>query len=143
MRLGLKKNETRSWWCGHRGWLAIQAAKKVYKPSDYEFEFNQAVQSAGIWPHHLTTTYGSVLCIVRMVGCEKTERIADRTSEREKFWGNYDAGRYAWITDPTNRIVLDDPIPIRGHQGLFDWEISPEIAELIKAKEDNSCLILS
>jgi hypothetical protein len=64
MRLGLKNNETRSWWCGHRGWLAVQAAKKVYKPSDYEFDFNQAVQSAGIWPHHLTTTYGSVLCIV-------------------------------------------------------------------------------
>src|SRR5215469_12189740 len=71
MRRKLKKNETRSWWCGHRGWLAIHAAKKEYKPRDYDFEFNRMVQGQGIWPHHLTTSYGHILCITKMVGCEK------------------------------------------------------------------------
>lgn len=130
MRRKLKKNETRSWRCAHRGWLGIHAAKKEYKPRDYDFEFNQRVQGAGIWPHHLITTYGHLLCIVKMVGCEKTERVRDRISEQERFWGNYDDKRYAWITSPLDLIELEKPIPLRGHQGLFEWQMPEEIAAL-------------
>lgn len=123
MRRKLKKNETRSWPTSHRGWLGIQAAKKEYRPRDYDFGFNQMVQGAGIWPHHLPTTYGKLLCIVKLVGCERTERVRDAISEQERNWGNYDDKRFAWITSPADLIELPEPLAIVGHQGLFEVEI--------------------
>lgn len=127
MCLKLKKNETRSWFTSHRGWLGIQAAKKEYRPRDYDFEFNQMVQTAGIWPHHLTTNYGKLLCVAKLVGCEPTTRVRDAISEREREWGNYDDKRFAWITSPVDLIQLPEPIPIVGHQGLFTVELPDEL----------------
>lgn len=141
MRRKLKKNETRSWFSDHRGWLGIHAAKKKFNPNEYEPEFAHECRAQNIWPDSLT--YGAMVCIVRMVGCEKTERILDRVSEREKFWGNYEPDRFAWMTDPTNLIELPAPVPFSGHQGLFNWELPPTIAEMIRAKEESSCMILS
>ncbi len=130
----LKKNETRCWPISYRGWLGIQAAKKEYRPRDYDFPFNQMVQGAGIWPHHLVTTYGKLLCIVKLVGCEKTGLVREAISEAERNWGNYadqdeDTGkqRFAWITSPADLIKLPEPIPIRGRQGLFDLEIDASL----------------
>lgn len=127
MLRGLKKNETRSWPTSYRGWMGIQAAKKEYRPRDYDFEFNKMVQGAGIWPHHLTTTYGKLLCIAKLVGCEPTERICDAVTERERAWGNYDPKRFAWITSPCDLIELPEPIAIRGRQGLFNLEIDASL----------------
>jgi activating signal cointegrator 1 len=132
MRRGLKKNETRSWYTSHRGWLAIHAAKKKFNPNDYLAEFAWECRHQDIWPDRLT--YGAVLCIVKMVGCEKTERVEPAISCGERLWGNYEPQRYAWITSPMDMIVLPEPIPLRGHQGLFDWQMPEEVAELTTSK---------
>ncbi len=122
MRLGLKKNETRSWPTSYRGWLAIHAAKKKYNPNDYTPEFAHAMRARNIWPD--TLTYGAVVCIVKLVGCEKSGRIREATSENEQFWGDYSDGRYIWVTDPTSLVTLHEPIPLRGHQGLFEMIVN-------------------
>lgn len=116
MRLKLKKNETRSWPTNYRGWLAIHAAKNRSEPVPRSF---------GVIP------YGAVVCIVKLVGCEPTERIGSLVSDQEAEWGDYSNGRYAWTTDPCRMIELPQPIPLRGRQGLFDWEPPGEIEDLI------------
>ena len=127
MRRKLKKNETRSWPTSYRGWLGIQAAKKEYRPRDYEFEFNAMVQGAGIWPHHLTTTYGHLLCIANLVGCERTEAVRDVVTVRERAWGNYDDKRFAWITSPNDLIELAEPIAVKGRQGIFEIDLPDDL----------------
>ena len=126
MRLKLKKNETRSWWTGYRGWLAIHAAKKRFNPNEYSPEFAHECRALNFWPD--TLTYGAVVCIVKLVGCEKSEHVRDVVSETERFWGNYDDKRHVWITCPNSMVELAEPIPLRGHQGLFNWEVPDELA---------------
>lgn len=130
MRRKWKRNETRSWWCGHRGWIAIHAARKIFNPNDYEPEFAHEMRRLDIWPDRLT--YGAIVCIVRMTGCEKSARIRDSVSEQERFWGDYSDGRYAWTTSPADLIDLPRPIPLRGHQRLFEWEMPEQIAAACK-----------
>ena len=114
MRLGLKRNETRSWPTSYRGWLAIHAAKR--KPDAVPARFG-------------TVALGAVVCITRLVNCVRTENVVNGLSEEEESWGDYSAGRWAWQTE--SLISLPEPIPLRGHQGLFDWELPEEIAKLL------------
>lgn len=37
----------------------------------------------------------------------------------EAAFGDYTPGRYAWILD--NVVAIDEPIPARGRQGLWEW----------------------
>ena len=152
MRRKWKKNETRSWWCGHRGWLAIHAAKKKFNPNDYEPEFAHAVRSLDIWPDRLT--YGAIVCIVWMTGCQRTEAIRQSLVQEgvievdlnhptegrfvgtELFWGDYSDKRYAWTTDSSRLIELPEPIPLRGRQGIFEWQMPEEVAVLTNSKRD-------
>ena len=130
MKRKLKANETRSWATAHRGWLAIHAAKKPYRPNDYEPEFQHKMRSLDIWPDRLD--YGAVVCIVWHNGCARTESVRSNLDSVELLLGNYSDCRYAWMTTPSRLIVLPKPISLRGHQGLFDWQMPEEIAELIE-----------
>lgn len=40
-------------------------------------------------------------------------------SPRERHFGDYSEGRFAWLLD--NVEELPEPIPARGRQGLWDW----------------------
>jgi len=107
MRRGLKRNETRSWPTSYRGWLAIHAAKRI----------PDAVPCA--WRD---VPLGAVVCIVNLVNCVRTEALRNELSEEEESWGDYSNGRWAWCTE--DLIALPSPIPLRGHQGLFDVNLS-------------------
>jgi hypothetical protein len=135
MRRKWKCNETRSWWCGHRGWLAIHAAKKKFNPNDYEPEFAHEMRELDIWPDRLT--YGAIVCIVWMTGCPRVEQIRTTLSGEERFWGNYDDRRYAWTTDPSRLIAVAEPIMLRGRQGLFEWEPTLEICDRLNSGKPN------
>lgn len=132
MRRKLKTNETRSWFSGHRGWLGIHAAKKRFNPNNYTPEFAHKMRALDIWPDRLT--YGALVCIVWMDGCCCTEKVRDSLSATELFWGDYADGRYAWKTDVWSMIELPTAIPLRGHQGLFEWQMPEELALLIRRK---------
>ena len=130
--LKLKKNETRSWSTGYRGWLGIHAAKRPMTKAE-----SRMIDS--IWLQR-PMPFGAVVCIVRMVGCERTESVRDLVSDQEEWWGDYSDGRFAWITSPLDMIELAEPIPLLGHQGLFPWrvpeELRPKLIEIPGLKVD-------
>jgi hypothetical protein len=45
---------------------------------------------------------------------------ADMTDQRP--WGDFSPGRFAWLLDDVRK--LDEPIPARGRQGLWEWDES-------------------
>jgi hypothetical protein len=128
MALRIKKNETRSWPNIVRGWLAIHAAKR---PLDRQARLLWTASG----PTYEPLVFGAVVCVVRVVGCERTELIKKLgVSEQEKRWGNYDDGRWAWVTSPVDMIELPKPIPLRGRQGLFRWAPPDWLAQELKEK---------
>jgi hypothetical protein len=47
------------------------------------------------------------------------EEFMDEVSDEEKAYGHWELGNYAWRLEP--RMTLEHPIPIRGAQGLYEW----------------------
>jgi len=119
MAMGIKKNETRHWATFNRGPLLIHAAKR--KPPKDELElywhilFNHGYTGGWLWDLPL----GAILCRVDLVDCQQigTENSPVET-EIEYHMGNYEHGRFMWITD--NLLKLKQPIPWKGAQGFFD-----------------------
>jgi hypothetical protein len=135
IRRGLKLYET-------RGWpmfdymidqpLAIHAAKKTFRPDDWDDDFLQQLLEDEVIATPLL--YGYVLCVVHPQKSIPTSQVRNTLTRRERLYGNYedrdeDSGRqrYAW---PLIDIrVLPQPIPLVGRQMIFDW---PEGDKLYK-----------
>ena len=43
----------------------------------------------------------------------------------ELMFGCFSPGNYAWILD--NPVMFDTPIPAKGRQGFWNWEVPDEI----------------
>ena len=118
--LGLKKNETRSWSTSYRGPLLIHAAKRkmIMLPA-----LLFLIKSLGMNPSNLP--YGKLLCKVNLIDCQQ---IGDDNcpfpDSVEYQLGNYDHGRWMWITDNMKNFY---PIPFQGKQGFF--EVPDEIVK--------------
>lgn len=143
---GLKEWETRDSWSPvvaqlrrYRGWLGIHAAKKPFRFSDYEEEFthNFRRNCAGVELLDEITTkqfesqlqYGVLGGICNFSGnIIQTQQAVVGTQER--FWGNYETGRRA-IHCP-GMVKLPEPVRLRGAQGLFEWEVPPNIREMLQ-----------
>lgn len=61
---------------------------------------------------------GMVLAVVQLVEVVPTEMAL--VSDRERAFGNYSPGRYAWRLDDVR--ALDVPVLARGALGLWEWE---------------------
>jgi hypothetical protein len=48
-----------------------------------------------------------------------TPEFMEEVSEEEKAYGHWEEGNFAWRLEP--RMTLEHPIPIRGAQGLYEW----------------------
>lgn len=114
MALGLKRNETRSWQIFYKGDLAICAAKRRMTAEDEE--------TADIYLPSQTAFYpGHVLCVVELFDCVPSELFRNGSlpiSSTEAGLGNYESGRLIWRTRHVRR--LQNPVPVRGQQGLFE-----------------------
>lgn len=76
--------------------------------------------------------YGILGGICKRGNIYRTEQIRDSLSEQERHFGNYADGRRAiWLP---KMVKLPTPIPMRGHQGLWDWEVPKDIQELLEEK---------
>jgi len=138
---GAKKIETRSWPTNYRGPLAIHAAK--YMPKPYQLEmgieaFNR-IHNALLtcYPHGYNRDFlpkGEVIvtCILRdclkvtgEIGCpgHKSPILENGLviTGNEFYFGDYTTGRYAWILEDIQ--PLPEPIPAKGMQGLWNWEV--------------------
>ena len=130
MALGLKRIETRSWATQYRGPLVIHAAKG-FPPASRDLcetePFKGALASYGItsWRQ---LPLGALLATVRL--CVILDIVGPGAwwfsvvpglvppVEPERSYGNYTAGRCAWLT--SDACAFSEPIPYRGRLGLFD-----------------------
>lgn len=148
--IGAKQFETRSWKTNYRGDLLIHAAKKFdfeeYRLGQSE-PFWTAFREAGIDPtDYGAFPLGAIIGKVRLDDCLRMETyswmddyerpgvfLSDGTSigpNSDEFWfGNYDRGRWAWKL--TCAQTFKYPIPVRGFQGLWEQELTDEIASQI------------
>ena len=140
MALGLKKIETRGWYCGHRGPLVIAATKTWNR--DVFNELHAVAARLRIWDDNESTwrmivdalatagvkrlsdlPLGKALCVVNVTGCERT-LFAARTRSEEAF-GDFSAGRWAILTDGCKRFP--EPIPCSGKQMLWDFPMTTDL----------------
>lgn len=119
MAMGLKKIETRHWSTSHRGPLLIHAAKR--KPKKHErIEIKIYLTPFGIEPiEYDSLPYGSIVCQVNLKDCQQIAHENCPSKHELEYWlGNYDHGRWMWITDNLKRFR--DPIPWKGCQRFFN-----------------------
>lgn len=149
---GAKKYETRSWATSYRGPIAIHAAMKDYADMMSSEQISATMRAfartryevphtrAGggydyVWP------YGAVVATAELVGCWKTHKLENgnygirmqvplmhgrygfetvEISEQEALFGDWTLGRFAW--ELANVKLLPAPVPVKGKQGLWNWE---------------------
>lgn len=111
---GRKKIETRHWsppasLVGQP--LAIHAAKKVDIAMAHKWGYNSK-----------TIPRGAVLGVVKITHTQMfDEAFCEMISiYTESQYGNFKPGRYGWFLKLLEK--LPEPIPCRGHQGIFNWE---------------------
>lgn len=121
MALGYKEIETRRCKTAYRGPLLIHAAKKNVPWPEEIVDFFRV---KGLGPDMFPT--GCLLCKVflydvREITSENVELYRHPRFDQEYMFGNYEPGRFAWMTK--NRELFR-PIFWKGRQGLFDvpWE---------------------
>lgn len=115
MALGMKKVETRHWRTNYRGPLFIHAAKKITPwPS---ITFQALFDGIAFLPSDLPL--GALLCKVNLVDCQRI-LFHNRPGGFERSLGNYEVGRFMWITEDLESF---DPIPYRGRQGFFNVDV--------------------
>lgn len=133
--VGAKRIETRSWKTSYRGPLAIHAAKGFPK---WAREFTAepvCYEAARIFSPPISKVYhayplGCVLATCRLVNVLPVEVVdnvdnvwgvsLEPLSDRERAFGDYSLGRYAWILEDVRR--LPDPIPAKGALQLWNWD---------------------
>ena len=64
--------------------------------------------------------FGKVVCIVRLTDVtEIDEMLRVTVGYRERLFGNYEDGRYAWHLEMVD--VIEPPIPAKGNRMLWNW----------------------
>jgi hypothetical protein len=141
--IGAKRIETRSWPTSYRGPLAIHAARSfpswarafTTEPICYD-----TVRRSRSTAARLAAAYplGCVLATCRLANVLPTEVIDNALNVfgvslepldfREKAFGDYSPGRYAWILEDVHELA--EPIPAKGALGLWEWDRIPNASLL-------------
>jgi activating signal cointegrator 1 len=123
--VGLKEVETRSWYTPYRGPLAIHAGKH-HDSDGHELYLHQYGQSANF----SALPFGVVIARCHLVACIPTHYVAEAALKMkepftpkhgwptERLYGNYAAGRWAWILRGVQPVY--PPIASRGFQKLWN-----------------------
>lgn len=120
----LKRNETRDYPTKYRGPLLIHAATR--KPDHYDWDIlTYPVVAKALAEKGITDTkdfpLGTAVCIVNLVDCVPVDTIRPKLSLLELALGNYNPGRYAWVTEFLHYI--ETPIPMKGKQGFWHCDM--------------------
>jgi hypothetical protein len=138
---GEKVIETRDWGTSYRGKIAVHAAKHFTDEERYlcfTEPFQSALERCG-FGHPGGLPFGALLGYVTLTECRRMTMAADeskrdaRVTEQERAFGNWQAGRFAWVASGDRRI-LESPISMKGAQGLRDL---PEDAEALLLAEQS------
>lgn len=145
---GAKLLETRAFGTSYCGVVAVHASLGLPEENRrlcYESPFVEALAELG-YSCASELPRGKLLGTVVVTGClrmvdepvtgapalERYISLLDdpRLTERERAFGNYMAGRWAWVTAPAPRVVLGEPIAFKGSLGLRElpWDIAERVA---------------
>lgn len=118
---GIKCIETRSWKTNYRGKLYIHASSTKIAKKDLEDEELMSLVNLD------DLNYGNIICSCELVDCvlmseELIEEV--KKNKNEYVAGDYQVGRYAWILK--NIEVLEKPIKVKGHLGIWNLDVSEE-----------------
>lgn len=135
---GWKEVETRDWYTSYRGPLAIHAALRKPDPTELSrITFTLAAYRPDGAPKGCCgfevppLTFGAVVCVCQLVAClpgplaeYNAKKLHEwfepkRGWELERQFGDYGAGRWAWILRDVQR--LDRPFAVRGNRKLWNW----------------------
>ena len=125
--LGVKCIETRSWQTPYRGRLAIHAAKDFPKDARamcLKEPFKRVLMAAGI-ESLADLPLGALLATVQLVDCVPTGKVRSQLSSEEYAFGDYSAGRFAWLLGDVQRLAV--PVPARGALRL--WTVDRSVLE--------------
>jgi hypothetical protein len=156
--VGAKRLETRSWATSYRGPIAIHASKTSPSGARTLAEtepFWTELRKERFHQYNLPA--GAVIATARLVACCEVAELAEKrvilapvgevdhlsegmlallgaTPSRpipalERAFGDFKPGRFAWVLEDVVR--LPEPIPARGHQGLWEWD---QYAEPVSAE---------
>jgi hypothetical protein len=134
MAIGAKQIETRGRLTHFRGDLAICAAKKRMTPRDIPIDVHKWMRnnwgSDNLENILVALPYGKVVCVVTVYDCRDAFEVWQAgLIENEAVLGGYHdqgypCGRFAWMTH--NLRQLETPVPVIGHQGLFNLPAAVE-----------------
>ncbi|MDT9723793.1 ASCH domain-containing protein [Xylanibacillus composti] len=135
--LRLKRLETRGWATSYRGSLAIHAAKYIDREACEREPIKSALAEHAYAAENLPT--GAVVALASLSGCYRIYNTVDNgvhivrcpndeyefdkvhyIGRKEEVFGDYTEGRYAW--ELTDVRKLDEPIPAKGKQRIWNWE---------------------
>lgn len=126
--VGAKRYETRSWYTGHRGRIAIAAAKGFpghCRELVSTAPFAAALSGAGYRAlADVMAECGSIVAVATIVACVRVDGGLPRDlsglpppAEHEESFGDYTAGRFAWALADVRRLTR--PVPAKGALGLW------------------------
>ena len=141
---GAKCNETRSWYSGYNGLLAIHTAKS-FPLSAQELCFEEPFREALLQAGHMPTSgqrsnawnlpLGQVVAIAWLDGSwqvtAQSIQCIPSANSWERAFGNYLPGRFVWTFSAVYR--LQTPLPVRGSLGLWEWQPPDEFWNEIQA----------
>jgi activating signal cointegrator 1 len=127
--VGAKKIETRGWYTGYRGPLAIHSAKRMIKREILELHLDKRWLAAlaplldpqGI---HWMLPFGAIVAICDLSDCCRTELFpSERLDEPRGGWterdmGDFYPGRWGWVLEHVTPLTV--PLEWKGSQGFFD-----------------------
>lgn len=117
----VKPDETRPWWTGIRGPLAIHASKRKMTHDEAGY-FQPMLSVFGLRWHELPL--GVIIGTVEVVGCSTTQSVAPFRSQAQLMWGDYrqfgEDGKQRYAIEFRNAVKLTSPIPWRGSQKFFE-----------------------
>lgn len=132
-----KVHETRGRRTHYRGPIAIHAAKYIDREACEEPGIKATLARHGYTVDSLPT--GAVVAVADLVDCwavhthhtSKLPLLLNSRSEakiltlQEATFGDYTPGRSAW--EMGDVLQLTEPIPVKGQQGLWNWERGDEV----------------
>lgn len=133
-----KLYETRSWDTSYRGPLAIHVAQRW--PSGHIRVLQQAPFLSVLSKHGFATRgdfpLGCVVAVVDLTAVYRTEKIRASLSAQELAFGFYDDARFAWKLENVRRLA--EPVPARGTQRLWWWDVPDQLVGELRLKGANA-----
>lgn len=125
--MGIKQIETRAWQTAYRGPLLIHASKgKAGETFAHEAPFEKYIPNFRQLPFGYIIGKVTLTDVIR-IGTgpltHTTDDLMNKLTLEEKAFGDYTAGRYAWMLEEA--IKFDTPLGARG--SLMLWEFGGEV----------------